>query len=183
MKGIILGQKNYGVYVMDTNGCFHFVEGFTEYSEGTEIEFAISPSRSFSRPVWTWMGAAACFLLVGTLSVFGVNYFRNPESAQVAADADKSVELGENSVPLAEAPGIVLNDVEDPLGAALTEDVKQQDLDGPGVPTPGVPVTGAAASGAGTAGVWFALSSLLLGIISFLSRKKSPRIQQRKGKK
>jgi len=38
VKGLILGHKKNGVQVMDKNGFFHFVRGFTDSPVGSEIE-------------------------------------------------------------------------------------------------------------------------------------------------
>ena len=40
MKGLILGYKSDGVQIMDKDGYFHFVLGFTDYPLGAEIEVA-----------------------------------------------------------------------------------------------------------------------------------------------
>jgi len=40
MKGLILGYKSNGVQIMDKEGYFHFIPGFTDYPLGAEIEVA-----------------------------------------------------------------------------------------------------------------------------------------------
>ena len=39
MKGIVFELKETGVYVMDNEGFFSFVPGFTDHKIGDEIEF------------------------------------------------------------------------------------------------------------------------------------------------
>ena len=40
MKGLILEHKKTGVQIMDTEGFFYFVRGFTDRPLGSEIEFS-----------------------------------------------------------------------------------------------------------------------------------------------
>ena len=40
MKGIILEHKKNGVYIMDKDGCFHFIKGFRDCQIGFEIEIS-----------------------------------------------------------------------------------------------------------------------------------------------
>lgn len=43
MKGIVFDIKENGVYIMDKNGCFHFVPAYMERCIGDEIEFVLEP--------------------------------------------------------------------------------------------------------------------------------------------
>ncbi|MDR2737258.1 MAG: hypothetical protein LBB49_06795 [Gracilibacteraceae bacterium] len=73
MKGVIFEVKKEGVNVMDKNGCFHYVAGFTDEPVGSEIVFDESPASLPAQRIWRTasMIAASLALLafVGTLAI------------------------------------------------------------------------------------------------------------------
>ena len=113
MKAIIMSHEDGGTYVMDREGSFRFVKGYSSQPIGKEIE------------VREWITArqmrvavlAACLTLFLALGSFGVMW--NEESYSVYADINPSVELVFNNLnQLKEAKPLNKD------GADLLKDIK-----------------------------------------------------------
>ena len=91
MKAIIFSHEDGGTYVMDSDGSFRFVKGYTTQPIGAEIEIKNQTPVYFMKI----MPAAACFILVITLSIFTLMW--NTVNYSVYVDINPSVELMFNS--------------------------------------------------------------------------------------
>jgi hypothetical protein len=113
-KVIIIHHERGGSHVMDHDGCFWFVKGYTSQPIGAEIEFA--PKKSLSQYAKT-ATIAACLVLAMFLGSF--SWMWNAENYYVSVDINPSVELvfnGFNQLkrakPLNEAGTTLIRDVD-----------------------------------------------------------------------
>jgi len=69
MKAIIFSHDRGGSYVMDREGCFHFVKGYTSHPIGAEIELKLQAVPNLKK-IRRIAAFAACFLVVLSLGYF-----------------------------------------------------------------------------------------------------------------
>ena len=95
MKAIIFSHEKGGSYVMDSEGFFDFVKGYTKQPIGTEIEIADIASHP---PITLMriMSYAACFVVVISLSIFA--YLWNTINYSVYVDINPSIEMQFNAI-------------------------------------------------------------------------------------
>jgi hypothetical protein len=108
VKGIILEIKENGVNVMDTNGCFHYVSGYTDLAVGSEITFEDTPVslpvRSYS---WKKPLLAASIVLLFSIGLFAAIFYSTQPAEEniillqsdyyIYIDINPSVELAYDS--------------------------------------------------------------------------------------
>jgi len=95
LKAIIFSHEKGGSYVMDSEGFFDFVKGYTKQPIGTEIEIADTASHP-PITIMRIMSYAACFIVVISLSIFA--YLWNTVNYSVYVDINPSVEMRFNAV-------------------------------------------------------------------------------------
>ncbi|MCL1873729.1 MAG: hypothetical protein FWF85_06395 [Clostridiales bacterium] len=102
MKGIILEYKKNGVQVMDKDGYFRFVKGFTDCQIGTEIEIPqksqAKEASARSRPVFYRRPALVSFGMVCVCLICILAARWNVPSYYVYVDAVEDIELTFNSL-------------------------------------------------------------------------------------
>ena len=94
MKAIIMSHEHGGSYVMDKEGCFQFVKGFTMQPIGAEIEIKaqITPLFSYARTV----ALAASLIFAIALGSFA--WLWNTENFSAYVDINPSIELVFNNL-------------------------------------------------------------------------------------
>ena len=92
LKAIIFSHERGGSYVMDSEGGFDFVKGYTAHPVGAEIEISLKPPISLMRVA----SLAACFVLVISLSIFA--YLWNTVNYSVYMDINPSIEMQFNGL-------------------------------------------------------------------------------------
>jgi len=95
LKALIFSHENSGSYVMDCEGFFDYVKGFTKQPMGAEIEIADIPLRP-PVTIMRVMSYAACFIVVISLSIFA--YLWNTVNYFVYVDINPSVKMQFNGV-------------------------------------------------------------------------------------
>jgi len=154
MKAIIMSHEKGGSYVMDREGDFRFVKGYSTLPIGTEIVIQSRPR--FSYPMVA--AVAACLALVIFLGTFGI--LSTTENYSAYVDINPSIELVFNSLnnlkaakPLNEEGATLLKDlklkgsVEDVVVSLVLEAQRMGYLTEKQDGVPGVSVTLTAKSG------------------------------------
>ena len=78
MRGLVFELKNFGVYVMDSEGFFAFVPGFLDRRVGDEIEFSLKPERC-PPALLRWIVAALLFFALVLIWAAGLVWSRLAE--------------------------------------------------------------------------------------------------------
>jgi len=107
MKAIIFNHERGGSVVMDQEGCFHFVRGYSSHPIGTELEIEMhaKTQTNFMDPanlknLKRIAVAAACFLAVLSFSYFGLVI----DNMNYWSDAGDGFYLIEDEIPLSAPP-------------------------------------------------------------------------------
>jgi len=107
MKAIIFSHDHDrgGSYVMDPEGCFHFVKGFSSHPIGTEIEIKTRQTELNQKILKNFRkiaSVAACFLVVLSLGYFTLMW--NFINTDIGAGPGDGFEFIDEDTPLSRPP-------------------------------------------------------------------------------
>ena len=119
MKAIIFSHENGGSYVMEKEGAFRFVTGYSSHPIGAEVD--IRPAYSVNN-IMRIAAAAACFIIIASISIYA--WMWNSINYYIYMDINPSVEMHVNKFnklktinPLNEDGGVLLEGLK-PGGSA-----------------------------------------------------------------